>query len=57
MMITLTAGWILDYGNGSFILLLTHMVPTFIIIYAVIHLFLFIIRRSIAHSLNSHLNK
>ena len=57
LLIALTAGWILGYGEGSLTVLLMHMVPGIIIIYSIIHLVLFLIRRIIARSLNTRLNK
>lgn len=55
--VALIAGWILDYGDGSILLLLTRMVPAIIVLYALIHLFLFVMRRCIVCVLNSHLKK
>lgn len=55
--VALIAGWIIGYGEGSVMLLVTRMLPTVLVLYALIHLFLFLIRRSIARSINSRLNK
>ena len=57
LVVALIAGWVLDYGDGSVLLRLTRMVPVIVVFYTLIHLFLFLVRRSIVRSLNSHLKK
>ncbi len=52
----LVAGTLLDYGDGSFPLLLTRMLPVIIILYAAIHLVFFLIRRDTVHSINDKLS-
>lgn len=53
----LAAGTLLDYGDGSFSLLLTRMLPVIVILYAAIHLVFFLIRRATVHSINDKLSK
>lgn len=55
--VALCCGWILGYGDGSLTLLLMRMLPTIALIYAVIHLILFLIRRAALSDLNSRLQE
>lgn len=57
LLVALICGWILDYGDGSFALLVMRMLPVIVIMYAAIHLILFLLRRSAARALNDHLKK
>lgn len=53
----LIAGSILDYGDGSILLLLARMLPVIIILYVAVHLLMFLIRRITAHALNQKLSQ
>ena len=55
--IALLSGWVLGYGDGSVPLLLARMLPTVVILYALIHLFLFLMRCLLVRALNSRLQK
>ena len=55
--VALCSGWILGYVDGSFSLLILRMLPTIIIIYAVIHLVLFLFRRAALSDLNHRLQE
>lgn len=56
-LVALCCGWILGYGDGSLTLLLMRMLPTIALIYAVIHLILFLFRRAALSDLNSRLQE
>ena len=56
-LVALCSGWILGYGDGSLTLLLMRMLPTIVVIYAVIHLILFLFRRAALSDLNSRLQE
>ncbi len=53
----LTSGWILGYGDGSIVLLVSRMLPVIVALYAGIHLLMFLIRRLTLRSLNKRLQK
>ena len=55
--VALCSGWILGYGDGSLTLLLMRMLPTIVVIYAVIHLVLFMFRRAALSELNHRLQE
>ncbi|MDO4287532.1 MAG: DUF3021 family protein [Eubacteriales bacterium] len=55
--IALVCGWILNYGDGSFSLLLLRMLPSIVVIYVMIHLILFLFRRATLKTINNHLKK
>lgn len=55
--VALISGWILNYGDGSFSVLLMRMLPTVLIMYGIIHLVLFLIRRATLRELNARLKK
>ena len=55
--VALCSGWILGYGDGSLTLLLMRMLPTIVVIYAVIHLVLFLFRRAALSDLNHRLQE
>lgn len=55
--VALVCGWILDYGDGSFPLLLMRMLPSIVILYAMIHLILFLFRRACTQEINDRLKK
>lgn len=55
--VALVCGWILDYGDGSFSLLVLRMLPTIVVLYAMIHLILFLIRRTALRKVNERLKK
>lgn len=55
--VALISGWILNYGDGSFSVLLMRMLPTVLIMYAIIHFVLFLIRRATLRELNARLKK
>lgn len=55
--VALISGWILDYGDGSVSLLLIRMLPSIVVLYAAIHLILFLFRRTAAQDINARLKK
>ena len=55
--VALISGWMLDYGDGSVLLLIQRMLPVIVIIYVVIHLVLFLFRRAALREVNRHLKK
>lgn len=57
VVVALISGWILNYGDGSFSVLLIRMLPTVLIMYAIIHFVLFLIRRATLRELNARLKK
>jgi hypothetical protein len=56
-LVALCSGWILDYGDGSLVLLVSRMLPTIVFFYAAIHLILFLFRRASAADINTRLQK
>ena len=57
IVVALISGWILGYGDGSLSLLLMRMLPAIIVMYAIIHLVLFLIRRATLREINNRLKK
>ena len=55
--VALISGCMLDYGDGSVLLLIQRMLPVIVIIYVVIHLVLFLFRRAALREVNRHLKK
>ncbi len=53
----LLCGWICDYGDGSILLLLTRMLPFILIIYIIVHVVLYLLRRASVNHINQQLNK
>lgn len=52
----LTAGWIAGYGEGSLGLLIVRMAIPIIVIYAGVHLLMYLLRRMAVRSLNDKLS-
>ncbi|MDO5783430.1 MAG: DUF3021 family protein [Eubacteriales bacterium] len=55
--VALISGWILNYGDGSFSVLLMRMLPSVLIMYVIIHFVLFLIRRATLREINARLKK
>lgn len=54
--VALVSGWICGYGDGSVSLLLARMLPCILVLYILIHAFLFVLRRIEVKNLNRKLN-
>lgn len=52
----LTAGWIAGYGDGSIGLLIVRMAIPIVVIYAGVHLLMYLLRRVAVRSLNDKLS-
>ncbi|MGN1014483.1 MAG: DUF3021 family protein [Butyricicoccus sp.] len=52
----LIAGSILNYGEGSVMLLLARMLPVIVVVYVFVHLLMFLLRRQSVKSVNNKLS-
>lgn len=56
-LVALCCGWILDYSDGSLFLLISRMLPVIVVLYAAMHLILFLFRRANVSDINTRLQK